>query len=112
MELTSDTHVPITYMISQRGLSCERVARHLCAAGIPGSVTKQKTVFCDKSRANCVIENGCSLTIYNTPIHTFREKVVEPLRATLSLKCGYVRIDGVYVGCAQNLFRSSECNSQ
>ena len=110
MELCSDLHAPINYMISCDGLSCEQVAMHLCKVGIPGSVVEQRTIHCDKTRTKCIVENGCILTMYNTSIEAFRAKVVEPLHSIHPLKCGYVRVDGVYVGCVRNLFRKSECD--
>ena len=83
---------------------------HLRRVGIPGSVVEQRTVVCNQPRDHCVIENGCNLTIYNTPIDVFYAKVAKPLQETHSLQCGYVRIDGVYVGCVKNLIRSSHCD--
>ena len=74
--------------------------------GIPGSVTSQITVICDKSRKKCEIENGCLIT---TTIQDFYKKIVNPLHTKYSLSCGYVRIDGIYIGCVNNLFRSSNC---
>ena len=112
MDLCSDQHTPIHYMISKHGLSCDQVAMHLRKVGIPGTVAKNRTVFCNKSRDHCIIEKGCSLTIYNTPVDVFYEKVVEPLHERHALNCGYVRIDGVYVGCVNNLFRASDCGKK
>ena len=109
MGLCADQHAPIHYMISRHGLSCEQVAMHLRKVGVPGSVVEQRTVCCNKSRDHCTIESGCKLTLYNTPIRTFYEKVVEPLHDRHSLNCGYVHIEGVYVGCVNNLFRESAC---
>ena len=47
--------------------------------------------------------------MYNTTIQDFYEKIVNPLHTKYSLSCGYVRIEGVYIGCVNNLFRSSNC---
>ena len=112
MQRCSDQHAPIHYMISHPDLSCERVAMYLRKVGIPGSVVEHHTIHCNQPRDHCVIEKGCSLTIYNTPIDAFYEKVVEPLHERHSLHCGYVRIDGVYVGCVNNLFRASDCGTK
>lgn len=112
MDMCSDQHVPIHYMISNDGLACDQVAMHLRKVGIPGTVVEQRTIACNKPRDHCTAERGCNLTIYNTPIHEFYTKVVQPLRETHSLQCGYVRIDGVYVGCVDNLFRTSDCGSR
>jgi len=111
MEQCSDQHAPIHYMISHHGLSCDHVAMHLRRVGIPGSVFEQRTILCNKQRDHCTIENGCTLTIYNTPIEAFYEKVVVPLHERHSIQCGFVRIDGVYVGCVKNLFRASDCGN-
>lgn len=107
--MSSDQNAPIKYMVSNKNLSCDQVAHHMCKVGIPGTVTFQTTVICDKSRKQCEIENGCLITMYNTTIQDFYEKIVNPLHTKYSLSCGYVRIDGVYIGCVNNLFRSSNC---
>lgn len=110
LNLSCDKNPPIHYMISHKNLSCDEVAMHLCNIGIPGTVTSQFTINCDKSKTNCQIENGCLLTIYNTSLKNFYKNVVFPLTTKNSLTCGYVNIDGVYTGCVNNLFRSSNCN--
>ena len=109
INLSSDKYTPIQYMISNKNLSCDKVSMHLCKVGIPGTVSSQSTIICDKSRTKCHIENGCLITIYNTLIDDFLESIVRPLHKQYFLKCGYVRIGGVYTGCVNNLFRQSEC---
>jgi len=109
LNITCDKNPPINYMISNKNLSCKQVAMHLCSIGISGTVTSQFTINCEKSKTNCKIENGCLLTIYNTSIENFYKNVVYPLNIKNSLTCGYVNIDGVYTGCVNNLFRSSDC---
>ena len=106
----SDQYTPIHYMISNKNLSCEKVATYLCNIGIPGTVTSQSTIICDKSQKNCSIEKGCFITIYNTSLDEFLKKIVRPLHMQYSLKCGYVRIEGIYTGCVNNLFRQSDCS--
>ena len=106
--MSSDQNSPIHYMISNKNLSCDQVALHMSKVGIPGTVTSQTTVICDKQK-KCEIENGCLITMYNTTIQDFLIKIVNPLHTTYSLCCGYVRIDGVYIGCVNNLFRPSNC---
>lgn len=109
MEPCSDRHAPIRYMISRPGLSCEQVALHLRKVGVPGSVVEHRSVTCNGPRDHCAVEDGCSIILYNTSLEAFRDKVVEPLRERHALQCGYVHIDGVYVGCVNNLFRASAC---
>ena len=96
-------------MISNKNLSCEKISMHLKNVGISGTVTSQRTVCCKDSNTNCNIEKGCLVTIYNTPLEIFYEKIVIPLQSEHSLKCGYVQINGVYTGCVSNLFRLSNC---
>ncbi len=105
--ISSDNYVPINYMISNKNLSCAKVSMHLKNVGIPGTVTSQHTVCCKDS--DCKIEKGCLVTIYNTPLEIFYEKIVIPLHTEHSLNCGYVQINGVYTGCISNLFRLSNC---
>jgi len=107
--ISSDNYVPINYMISNKNLSCAKVSMHLKNVGIPGTVTSQCTVCCKDSNTNCKIEKGCLVTIYNTPLEIFYEKIVMPLQTEHSLNCGYVQINGVYTGCISNLFRLSNC---
>ena len=42
-------------MISNKNLSCDEIALHMSKVGIPGSVTSQTTVICDKQK-KCEIE--------------------------------------------------------
>ena len=105
----SDKYTPIHYMISNKNLSCKKVAAHLSSVGVSGTVSKQRTIICDKSQ--CSIEKGCLLIMYNTCLNDFLEKIVRPLHTQYSLNCGYVCIAGVYTGCVNNLFRTSDCIS-
>lgn len=103
----SDKYTPIHYMISNKNLSCKKVALHLSSVGVAGTVSKQKTIICQKSQ--CSIEKGCLIIMYNTCINDFLQKIVSPLHTQYSLNCGYVSIAGVYTGCVKNLFRQSNC---
>jgi hypothetical protein len=103
----SDKYTPIHYMISNKNLSCKKVALHLSSVGVAGTVSKQKTIICQKSQ--CSIEKGCLIIMYNTCINDFLQKIVRPLHTQYSLNCGYVSIAGVYTGCVKNLFRQSNC---
>ena len=76
LNITCDKNPPINYMISNKNLSCNQVAMHLCSIGISGTVTSQFTINCEKSKTNCKIENGCLLTIYNTSLENFYKNVV------------------------------------
>jgi hypothetical protein len=104
----SDKYTPIHYMISNKNLSCKKVALHLSNVGIAGTVSKQRTIICDKSQ--CSIEKGCLLIMYNTCLNDFLQKIVRPLHRQYPLNCGYVSIAGVYTGCVNNLFRPSNCS--
>ena len=108
-EISSDKYTPIHYMISNKDLSCDKVALHLLNVGISGTVTSQQTINCDKATKKCLIENGCLLTLYNTSLKDFLRKVVNPLHKENSLNCGYLRIDGIFTGCINNLNRKSSC---
>jgi hypothetical protein len=108
-EISSDEYTPIHYMISNKDLSCDKVAFHLRNVGISGTVTSQKTINCDKTTKKCVVENGCLLTLYNSSLKDFLGKVANPLHKENSLNCGYLRIDGIFTGCINNLNRKSNC---
>jgi hypothetical protein len=71
LNITCDKNPPINYMISNKNLSCNRVAMHLRNIGISGTVTSQFKINCEKSKTNCNIENSCLLTIYNTSLENF-----------------------------------------
>ena len=109
LQTSSDKYSPIRYMISNKNLLCDEVSAHLLSIGIPGTVTSHSTIVCDKSRTKCEIENGCTIIIYDTHIEDFLRNIVNPLHKKHSLTCGYVHIDGIYVGCVNNLFRQSKC---
>ena len=108
-EISFDKYTPIHYLISNKNLSCKKVAVHLSSVGVSGTVSKQQTIICDKSQTDCSIEKGCLIIMYNTCLNDFLEKIVRPLHTQYSLNSSYVCIAEVYTGCVNDLFRQSDC---
>ena len=101
-------HESSNLRICSKTLDSDQVIAILMENGVSATVTSSKTIMRNKKKL--WIENGCDIQIHGLKSNLFEEKLWIPLRDTFGLKCGFLNIQGRYMGCILNFIRESSCS--
>lgn len=101
-------HESSNLRICSKTVDIDKVIEILIENGVSATVTSSKTIMRDKKKM--WIENGCDIHIHGLKPDLFDKKLWTPLRDTFGLKCGYLTIQGRYMGCILNFIRESSCS--
>ena len=93
--------------ISQKKLSCEKVAENLVKSKIMASVTANHSIVCN-SENYCQIEKGCRI-LFGVATKKEIKNTWQNLQQKHSLVCAHIKIPGTFSGCIYDYLPDTKC---
>ena len=99
-------HPSVELSISQKTLSCEKVAENLRKSKILASITPNQSIVCGKTQ--CQIEKGCRI-LFGTATKQDIKNTWHHLKQEHNLNCAHIKVPSIFAGCIYDYLPDTKC---